>query len=544
MPRCGFYRGGVTQRAVFLMQDDYITQCRRAIAGGHWDRAAAACQRALQADPRVAQAHFLAGLIAGHHGEMATAVRAFSTALELDPRHAAAGAQLARCLVSVGQFAEAEAVADGLPVDSLQDPATLDVVATAYSHIGKQDKALPLFRRAVAAQPESPRFQSNLAACLIFLGLRSEAAQALRAAMQGARGVDLARCHWQLSTLVRAADHRHIEEASELVAATPDNPAVRSFLHYAIGKEYEDLEEWPEAWRHFSLGADAAARLHRYSAEADEALFGAIISSFNRDWLTQQASSIRDPSRIFIVGLPRTGTTLLERILSAHSSVRSAGELQQFPLTVKRLSQVRGRVQLTPEVVAAASTLDMSRLGAQYLDSSRFMAAEPGMVIDKLPHNFLYLGLIAAALPGAHIIHLRRHPLDTCFAMYKQLFAAAYTFSYKLTDLGRYYLLYHRLMQHWRELLGDRLIEVDYEDLVYAQEDTTGSVLARLGLAMEADCLDFHTNPAAVATASASQVREPVHSRSVGRWRHYAGPLSSLREQLAAGGVNIQERTP
>ncbi len=128
--------------------------------------------------------------------------------------------------------------------------------------------------------------------------------------------------------------------------------------------------------------------------------------------------------------------------------------------------------------------------------------------------------------------------------MYKQLFAAAYTFSYKLPDLGRYYLLYHRLMQHWRELLGDRLIEVDYEDLVYAQEDTTGSVLARLGLAMEADCLDFHTNPAAVATASASQVREPVHSRSVGRWRHYAGPLSSLREQLAAGGVNIQERTP
>jgi Tfp pilus assembly protein PilF len=525
------------------MQHDFITECRRAIAAGHWDKAAAACQRALQADPRVAQAHFLAGLIAGHHGEMATAVRAFRTALELDPGHGAAGAQLARCLVSVGQFAEAEAIADGLPVESLKDPAILDVLATAYSHIGKQDKALPLFRRAVAAQPDSPRFQSNLAACLIFLGFRPEAAQALRTAMQRAQGVDLARCHWQLSTLASATDHRHIEEISALAAATPDSPALQSFLHYALGKEHEDLEEWPQAWRHFVMGADAAARVHRYSAEADEALFGAIISNFNRQWLRQQASGVDDASRIFIVGLPRTGTTLLERILSAHSRIGSAGELQQFPLAVKRLSRVRGPVQLTPGVVEAATTIDMSELGAQYLDSSRFIAAEPGLVIDKLPHNFLYLGLIAAALPGAHIIHLRRHPLDTCFAMYKQLFAAAYTFSYKLPDLGRYYLLYHQLMQHWRELLGDRLIEVDYEDLVYRQEETTGRVLARLGLPMEADCLDFHTNPAAVATASASQVREPVHSRSVGRWRHYAEQLSPLREQLAAGGVLLQEET-
>ena len=205
---------------------------------------------------------------------------------------------------------------------------------------------------------------------------------------------------------------------------------------------------------------------------------------------------------------------------------------------------MRGPVQLIPEVVSASAQLDPSHLGAQYLDSSRFMATGPGLVIDKLPHNFLYLGLIAASLPRAHIIHLRRHPLDTCFAMYKQLFAAAYTFSYKLPELGRYYLLYRRLMQHWRELLGDRLIEVDCEDLVFAQEDTTARVLARLGLAMEPDCLDFHTNPAAVATASASQVREPVHSRSVGRWRHYRAQLSQLHEQLVAGGVRIEEETP
>lgn len=519
--------------------DDLIRRCRQAIARGRWQVAAGFCRDILTRDPAVAEGHYLAGLVAGQQGRLQVAGRAFTEALARDPAHAGARVQLARVRVSQGRFAEAVAEAERAAGDVVRDPLLQDVLGTVYSQVGLQERALPLLQQAAAARPDSPRFHTNLAACLGFLGERDAAAAALGRACALARGRELARCHWQLAMLQRARDSTHIATMAGLLEAPAPDPQSAAYYAYAMGKEYEDLEDWEAAWRCFERGAAAAGRLHAWDAAGDDAMFAALRQGLDARWLQRhQASAGQGRGRLFIVGLPRTGTTLLEQVLAAHSQVATAGELQQLPLVLKRLSGVRSPAQLDAAIVTAGARLDMNQLGAAYLDAIRFLPVDAPLVIDKLPHNFLYLGFIAAALPAARIIHLRRDPLDACFAIYKQLFAGAYTFSYSLDAIARYYTAYHRLMQHWRDLLGPRLIEVRYEELATDLEETAGTALAALGLALEPACLEFHRSGGPVATASASQVREPVHTRSVGRWRRYARQLESLRRQLEEAGID------
>lgn len=519
--------------------DLLIRRARQAIARGQWQDAAGLCRDILQRDPALAEGHYLAGLIAGQQGQLQVAGRAFAEALVRDPAHAGARVQLARVRVSQGRFAEAVAEADRAAGGSLRNPLLQDVLGTVYSQVGLQDRALPLLQQAATARPDSPRFQANLAACLGFLGQRDAAAAALGRACAHARGRDLARCHWQLAMLQRAPDETHIAAMGTLLEAQAADPQSVAYYAYAMGKEYEDLESWASAWRQFEAGAAAGRRLHSWDASGDEDMFAALQQTLDANWLgRRQATAAQGAGRMFIVGLPRTGTTLLEQVLAAHSQVATAGELQQLPLVLKRLTGVRSPAQLDAAIVSAGAGLDMQELGAAYLEAVRFLPVDGSLVIDKLPHNFLYLGFVAAALPSARIIHLRRDPLDACFAIYKQLFAGAYTFSYSLDAIARYYVGYHRLMQHWRELLGPRLIEVRYEALATQLEETAGAALAALGLALEPACLEFYRSGGAVATASASQVREPVHTRSIGRWRRYAAQLEPLRRQLEAAGID------
>jgi len=253
-----------------------------------------------------------------------------------------------------------------------------------------------------------------------------------------------------------------------------------------------------------------------------------------------------NPEAIFILGMPRTGTTLVERILASHSAVSSAGELNNFALEMSREAkklmppqQTQAGVSKQDRVVASTG-LDFSLLGQQYIDSTRPLTGNSQRFIDKMPLNFLYTGLIHLALPQAKIIHLQRHPLDTCFAIYKTLFADAYPFSYQLEELGSYYAAYRQLMAHWHQVMPDVIYDQPYETLVTDIEAKTQQLLAYCELPWEPACLDFHTQQQASTTASATQVRQPVYTSSVGKWRKFKDELAPLIKTLESEGIDPQ----
>jgi hypothetical protein len=240
------------------------------------------------------------------------------------------------------------------------------------------------------------------------------------------------------------------------------------------------------------------------------------------------------------VGLPRTGTTLTERIIASHSKVRSVDETQFMQMVIRRESRVLSDQRITPEMIEEAAKLGIKIIGDGYMDLVNYKLRDEPMFVDKLPLNIFYLGFITKAFPNARIIHVQRNPMDTCFAMYKQVFTWAYKYSYTLDGLGCFYPAYTRLLDHWRKTLGSRMIEVEYEKLVADQENQTRVLLEKLGLDFEEACLNFEQNTAATVTASTVQVREKIHSRSVNRWMNYERQLQPLKECLENAGITVK----
>jgi hypothetical protein len=238
--------------------------------------------------------------------------------------------------------------------------------------------------------------------------------------------------------------------------------------------------------------------------------------------------------------MPRTGTTLVQRILGSHSAVYSAGELSTFGLELTRLARatLRPPPRSGPDFVAGTAQLDFRVLGEAYIEKTKPMRDNSPHFIDKLPFNYLYAGLIHLALPHAKIINLHRHPMDTCYAVYKQLFKDAYPFSYDLDELGQYYIAYHGLMQHWNEVMPGVMHTLRYEAVVADVEGEARRLLQFCELPWEDQCLRFYEDIQASTTASALQVRQPVYASSISKWHHYERQLEPLRIRLESAGIN------
>ena len=310
-----------------------------------------------------------------------------------------------------------------------------------------------------------------------------------------------------------------------------------AFFFYGLGKELEDLEEWDRAYEAFARGGAARRQTVDYDEASEIAAFDAAEACFTRDWMAQSNPGNPDPAPIFIVGQPRTGTPLVERIVTGHSAVHSAGELQQFGLSIRRLVEGEFPGRFNADLVSRAAQLEASDLGDAYLRATEPLRGNASRFVDKLPSNYFYLPLILKALPKARVVHLVRDPRDGCFASFKQLFADTYPHSYDQREMARHFSRYHRLMKTWRKRFEDRFHDLVYEDLVTDLEPHARELIEFLGLPWEDSCLDFHAREGAVATASAAQVREPAHTRSVGRWRHYQTQLSPMTSLLQEAGV-------
>ena len=423
----------------------------------------------------------------------------------------------------------------------VNSPMYLDLAGTVYTEVGMPQKAWPLYKKANELQPGIDLFQANMAACGVFLGKIEEAQIIYRDLLN--RFPNHRRNHYQLSRLAKAKDTSHIEEMKAVLAASNDSADKNIFMYYAIGKELEDLEQWEESFEYYKMAGDAVTSVANYDVATDIALIDTIIDVCDKNWFESESGNPLDDAStktpIFIVGLPRTGTTLTERIVSSHSRVESVGETQFLQMVLRRESGVQSVENMNPEMIKAVAGHDMAVIAKGYLDTVGYRLGDEPMFIDKLPFNFLFLGFIAKAYPKARIIHLGRNPMDACFSMYKQIFTWAYKYSYSLDGLGRYYIAYERMRNHWREVLGDRLIEVQYETLVGDQEGQTRLLLDKLGLEFEQACLDFDQNAAPSATASSVQVREKVHKKSVNKWARFENQLQPLKQHLESAGIKV-----
>lgn len=495
--------------------------------------AAEYCRRAIALEPASPQAHFLVGLTALELGDLKTAAQGFGSVTKLEPENPAAWAQLARLFMRLGQPARAERALDEAKRLDPSIPVVADLIGVVSSMLGDQRTAEKWYRRACEAAPENAEHAVNLASALMFLGENDEAARILENLFENRP--DIAQAQWLYSSLRRQKDASRPQNL--LARARTAEPQDAAFLAYAAGKEFEDCGDWPAAFEAFSLGAKAKRSTVDFDEAAEEQKFADLAAVF--DEYEETRAGCDDPSPIFVIGQPRTGTTLIERIITSHPAVESAGELQQFRLSVSRLARPAGATHFDRAQIAEWRSIDPLALGLEYLRASMTMRKGAERFVDKLPGNYIHVPLILAALPNAKIVHLTREPMDACFASFKQLFAETYLHSYDQLEMARHFARYQKLMDVWRRKFDGRILDISYEETVSDLEPNARRLIDYLGLPWNDACLRFHEQDGPVATASAVQVREKPHTRSVGRWRRYGSALDPMREELERCGVAV-----
>lgn len=526
------------------MTDSTRARSRLAAAfrDGNWPMVQYRAAQILASAPDDAETHFMAGVAHLQARQMPDALTALSRAVDIAPTRADFIAHYARALALVRRLGDACAAADRAMALAPDDPLVLNMLGKVYLQAHAIEAAVEAFRRAAAIRPDHAPFRFDLGYASAAMGDTEVAERELEACIE--REPRIWPAHLSLAKLKRqTAESQHAERLQALLERHQHDATAQVFLNIALGKEYEDLGDYPQAFEHYARGKAAARSTRPASAERDSNMFDALIRAFP----TVQAGFTDDAAPdapIFIVGMPRTGTTLLDRIISSHPEVTSAGELQNFATQLQLASNSPVALLSTPDIAAHVGHVDWQKLGADYIESTRPATAGTPRFTDDMPHNFLYAGFIARALPNARILCLRRDPLDTCLGNFRHLFALEsgfYDYALDLLDTGRYYVQFDRLMAHWRTVLPGRIMEVSYESLVHDPEPVIRQALAFCGLSWNDACLRSERNTAPVNTPNAWQVRAPIYTTAIGRWRHYAPQLQALRTLLADAGIPLQD---
>lgn len=488
-------------------------------------------QKAVSAQPNDAKAH--EGLGAALHmiGQHEEAVTEHRKALALKPDYAEAHNSLGLALQALGRHGEALAHHERALAIAPGYAAAHNNLGLALQAINRHEEAIEHFRRAVALRPESAA-QGNMGLAFQEIGRIEDARLAFERAVElDPRNARLLRNLADCKTF--APDDPQwalMESLARDVALLPEDEQRQ--LHFALGKALEDVGEYKRSFQHLLAGNRLMRDRIGYVEPAVLAEFDRIRAAFPQELMAQRAGRGHPSAApIFILGMPRSGSTLIEQVLASHPSVFGAGERLDFSQEAAGLTGPDGR--RFPEVASSLSDKDLRELGARYVRS--VSAAAPGAerVTDKLPFNFFFVGLIHLALPNARIIHTLRDPIDTCFSCFSKLFPGEHRGAYELAELGRYYRAYEKLMEHWRAVTpATVMLDVRYEDVVADLEPQARRILDHCGLEWNEGCLDFQGARRPVRTASAVQVRQPVHARSVGRWRPYGDMLAPLLKAL------------
>jgi tetratricopeptide (TPR) repeat protein len=439
---------------------------------------------------------------------------------------------LCQTLVDLGRLPEAEAAVRRLLNIEPENPKNWVLLGNVCGRLMRQPDALIAFEQAMRLNPAEVRLPLTIGHLHKTLGHRSESESSYRACLT--LNPAFGEAYWSLADLKNYVfSDAEIASMRALLKGEGGEDNDQAQLHFALGRALEQRQQFAASFEHYALGN----AMRRKSAPFDIAHFDdksrRVRDCFSRHFFAQRAGAgWQDHSPIFVVGLPRSGSTLVEQILASHSDVEGTFELPNVLTIVREFDHADAGHDAYPEFVGSAAPQRFEQLGRRYIEETVPIRSGRRRFIDKMPNNFSHVGLIHCMLPRATIIDVRRHPLDSCFSTFKQYFAEGQSFSYDLSDLGRYYRCYLDLMEHWDEALPGRVLHVSYENLVRDPETQIRRLLEHCGLDFEPACLAFHETKRPIRTASAEQVRQPLYTSGIGYWRNFEHELEPLHVAL------------
>jgi tetratricopeptide (TPR) repeat protein len=437
---------------------------------------------------------------------------------------------LSHTLLAAGRLAEAERATLELLKFEPENPQNWVALGTVYTRLLRQRDALAAFEEASRLKPTLVALRHSIGHLYKTLGQRAECEKAYHECLAMDPGFGDA--YWSLADL-KTYSFSDSEIAAMRKLLADGSGEGQAQLHFALGRAHEQRSDYSGAFYHYAAGNALRRKTSPFNIGSFEAKSRRVMTSFNGRFIREsEGLGCKDGSPIFIVGLPRSGSTLVEQILASHSSVEATMELPNILAMVREFDHLDGQSDAYPESVPATGRERLASLGIRYLDETRQIRDGRSRFIDKMPNNFSHVGLIHAILPNATLIDVRRHPMDACFSTFKQHFAEGQSFSYDLDDLGRYYRCYLSLMDHWDAVLPGKVLHLQYEELVRDPETLIRRLLEHCGLPFEAACMSFHESKRPVRTASSEQVRQPLYASGIGHWKHFANELEPLTRSL------------
>ena len=486
--------------------------------------------KAMALNPRLAEPANNSGSLLASLGRYEEALAQFQRALSVQPDRALAHYNLGAALGALNRHDEAAAHYKKALAERPDYPAALNNLGNSLHALLRPAESLEAFERLLLLDPGHAPAHFGAGNALQILGRVDEARQAFERAAALAPGVALFH-HALVETKRLREDDPQLaimENLAQRIASLAEREQIE--LHFALAKAYDDVGRTERAFEHLQDGNRLKRRSIVYDEKSELGALRALARAFTSEAMAARRG-LGDPSElpVFIVGMPRSGTSLVEQILASHPRLFGAGELFHLPELVSA-GQAAGRF---PSDFSSLSDEQLRQFAGRYVERLRSHAPEADRIADKLPANFRFIGLIRLALPNARIIHVRRDPVDTCFSCYSKLFPSGQDYSFDLGELGRFYRAYESLMEHWRSVLpAGAMLEVQYETLVADLEGQARRMVEYCGLEWDERCLRFHQTERSVRTASFAQVREPLYVHSIGRWRPYKAHLRPLLDAL------------
>jgi tetratricopeptide (TPR) repeat protein len=472
------------------------------------------------------------------------AERLLETVVKLAPDYQAARLDYVRILIERQKYFVARSETEALLRLEPGNKEYLSLHAIACVGLGEHERAITLYSGLLAAAPSWLHVHLLLGHSFKAVGRQEEAIESYRAAAIARPSFGDA--YWSLANLKTYRFSKdEIARMRTEEASSSTHPVDRYHLCFALGKAFEELGDHGESWRYYQLGNSLKHAKSGYRPELTEINTRKQIDLFTADFFAERAAvGTPDPDAIFIVGLPRSGSTLIEQILASHSQVEGTQELHDIGRIVDELQGSRPNPldPRYPQVLTGLAPEDFRRLGERYMADTRAHRADRRFFIDKMPNNFRHIGLIHLIMPNARIIDVRREPMACCFSNLKQLFASGQEFTYSIESIAHYYRCYLDLMEHWDQVLPGRVLRVCYEDVVENLEGNVRRILDFCGLGFEPGCLEFYKTRRSVNTASSEQVRRPISRDGIDQWRHYEPWLGALREALGDALARYRRR--
>lgn len=517
-------------------------RAQRYIADNQITAARATLESLIQRDPSRVAARMLLASVHLSEGRVREAAVQAVIASRMLPDDADAVATTVHCLLRVGEMTAARDCLIRFDAGSKKlDGHQLTMLAHVYQMLGDHPSGLKLMDRAQAQGYDNPDFRYFHALQIQFNGRIADARRRLESCLQ--LGPTFGRASLALARMGRqTADSNHLDYIRTQLRVVERGSEDHAAFEFAQYKELEDLGQYDDAFAALERGNAIMYARMSHDVNREGKLFEGVRRVVTAGFIRGPGTSIQGPVPIFVVGMPRSGTTLLDRILDNHPDAVSTGERIDFPRQLRWAANLQGNDLIDAKLLERLLDVDYVELGRRYLEQTQWRAPGKLFFVDKLPANHLLLGLIHRALPQAPILHMVRDPMDVCFSNFKALFGESYPYSYEKEALAAHYLRYRELMQHWHDTMPGAVLDVSYSDLVRNPETTLEAVFAHCGLRHVPGCSDLSRNTTAVNTLSSAQIREPIHTRTLGEWRRYARQLAPLQVAFQSVGlVNTSE---